>query len=127
MNGDKKIERSGFLEKINFSAKRNLVKIPAICVWEVSMLSSKNRITLSMDTLEWIHAALSCPGISICPLSPEIAYESSNLPGSFHGDPADRMIVASTRILDGQLMTFDRKILEYSKKGLVNVIEPLKY
>ena len=88
------------------------------------MLAAKNRITLTGNTLDWINEALSGPGISIYPLTPEIAYESSNLPGDFHGDPADRMIVASARILDGTLLTFDNRILAYSREGYFNVIEP---
>ncbi|NIM18136.1 MAG: hypothetical protein GTO45_31580 [Candidatus Aminicenantes bacterium] len=47
----------------------------------------------------------------------------SHLPGDFHGDPADRMIVATARKLDGTLVTFDQKILEYSNNGYVQVLK----
>ena len=92
-------------------------------MWEVSMLASKNRIILEGDTMEWINKALSAPGISLYPLTPEIAYESAHLPGNFHGDPADRMIVASARKLNATLVTFDQKILEYSNHGYVQVLK----
>ena len=124
VNGDSRIKKAGFLPVIKQAEKENSIKIPAICTWEISMLAAKGRITLTGNALNWINRALSVPGISICPLTPEIAYESSNLPGEFHGDPADRMIVASARILDATLLTFDQKILNYSRESYVNVLMP---
>jgi PIN domain nuclease of toxin-antitoxin system len=123
INGDSRLEHSGLLPEINKAARTKSIKIPAISVWEVSMLASKNRIILEGDTMEWINKALSAPGISLCPLTPEIAYESAHLPGDFHGDPADRMIVASARKLNATLVTFDQKILEYSNNGYVHVLK----
>lgn len=123
INGNTRLENSGLLPEINKAAETKSIKIPAISVWEVSMLASKDRITLEGDTMEWINKALSAPGISLCPLTPEIAYESAHLPGNFHGDPADRMIVASARKLNAALVTFDQKILEYSNNGYVQVLK----
>jgi len=117
MNGDQKIKKSGFLKLIEKAAPENAIKIPTICSWEISMLAAKKRILISGDALSWIKKSLTLPGISLCSLSPEIAYESSNLPGNFHGDPADRIIVASARVLNGTLLTFDQKILCYAKEG----------
>ena len=116
------VEKSGFLPHINRGVKNHLIKIPAISLWEVSMLSLKNRIVLSETTLEWLKSALSAPGISLQPLTPEIAYESTALPGNFHGDPADRLIVSTTRILNGTLLTADKEILKYSKSGYVKTL-----
>jgi len=122
LNGDKIIEKSGFLQHINKGVKNHSIKIPAISLWEVSMLSLKSRIVLSENTLEWLKTALGAPGISIQPITPEIAYESTMLPDNFHGDPADRLIVATTRILNATLLTLDKKILEYSKKGYIKTV-----
>jgi PIN domain nuclease of toxin-antitoxin system len=90
------------------------------------MLENKKRITLKENALLWLKRALSAPGISIYPLTPEIAYESSNLPGIFHGDPADRIIVSTVRVSKGSLLTLDKKIHEYSNEGYVNVIFPAR-
>ncbi len=124
VHGDEKIEEAGFLPEIKKAEEKNAIKVPAICAWEVAMLAAKNRITLSGSTLDWLNQALSGPGISLYPLTPTIAYESSNLPGNFHGDPADRMIVACTRVLNGKLLTLDSKILRYAENGYVKVVEP---
>lgn len=127
INGNEKLQKSGILTHINKAAKNSSIFIPAISLWEISMLVSKDRISISENTIDWIKNATSAPGISIYPLSPEVAYESTVLPGKFHSDPADRMIVATARILDGTLITFDSKILKYGKQGNVKILSPKKY
>jgi len=83
------------------------------------MLEAKGRIRLSKDCLSWVHDALSSPGISLVPLTPEIAVESCRLPGTFHGDPADRILVATARLLGATLITRDTMILSYGRKNHV--------
>jgi PIN domain nuclease of toxin-antitoxin system len=124
INGDDKIKNAGFLNPVQKAVKDNSVFISAISLWEVAMLASKGRIVFSENTMEWLNHASSAPGMSIYPLSPEIAYESTALPGDFHGDPADRMIVATARVLNATLLTFDKEIIKYSEKGYLNIIRP---
>ena len=62
-----------------------------------------------------VREALATPGLSLIPLSPEIAIQSRRLPGQFHGDPADRILVATARVTGARLMTSDRKILAYGR------------
>jgi PIN domain nuclease of toxin-antitoxin system len=59
--------------------------------------------------LVWLQEAVSQPRVKVFTISPEIAILSSTLAG-FHGDPADRIIVATA--LDGaaKLVTKDRPI-----------------
>ena len=57
--------------------------------------------------------ALAYPGMRLIELTPQIAIESTKLPGSFHSDPADQIIVATARIHDVFLLTVDSKILNY--------------
>ena len=78
-------------------------------------------ISLRQPTDQWMAEALASPGIMLAPLTPDILCESVMLPGDFHKDPADRMIVATARIMKANLFTRDRKILEYAQQGLVNV------
>ncbi len=124
INGDEKIKNAGYLPYINKAVKSHGLVISAISTWEVAMLVAKERIVLSENTLDWINNASSAPGMSIYPLSPEVACESTMLPGEFHGDPADRIIAATARVLNGTLLTFDKQILKYAKKGYINIIEP---
>lgn len=50
----------------------------------------------------------------------EIAWEAYNLPGSFHNDPADRVLVATARIHDLVLLTADDLILRYRHVKTLN-------
>ena len=107
------------IELINQSAKTNSLYISAISLWEIALLEKRGRINLYQQPLKWIEEALDFPGINLAELSPAILCESVNLPEELHKDPADRMIVATARIMQLRLMTHDRKILDYKEKGLI--------
>jgi PIN domain nuclease of toxin-antitoxin system len=124
MNGDERIKKAGFIPNIQMAAKTSSIKIASISLWEVAMLAARGKISLEEGTFNWIRKALSAPGILVCPLSPEIAVDSVNLPGTFHGDPADRIIVASARLLNATLVTSDRQILRYAAGEYVKVVRP---
>lgn len=100
---------------IQRSLAEEAVLVSAISPWEVAMLVGKGRLVLDRDVGEWVHAALSLPGIRLEPLSPEIAVASTRLPGTIHSDPADRMIAATARHLASTLITADRLLLGYAK------------
>lgn len=104
------------------AAHHGLVRVSAISVWEVAMLEVKGRIRLSKDCLSWVNDALRAPGIALIPLTPEIAVESSRLPGTFNGDPADRILVATARQRGAILLTRDDKILVYGKARHLSVM-----
>ncbi|MGF1588188.1 MAG: type II toxin-antitoxin system VapC family toxin [Pleurocapsa sp.] len=105
---------------IDKAGSKGKVFISAISVWELSMLIAKGRISLSKPIHQWIEDSLSQPGVNLAPLIPKIAIESSFLPGKFHGDPADRIIVATARINNLILLTRDRKILEYGSESYIS-------
>ena len=107
---------------IRSAAQEGAVLVAAISVWEVAMLESKGRLRFDRDCLEWVRAALALPGITLVPLSPDIAVESTRLPGAFGGDPADRILAATSRQLGARLVTRDRKILRYGKSESLAVI-----
>lgn len=98
------------------------VLVAAISIWEVAMLEAKRRLTFAKPCLQWVQQALAAPGVRLAPLTPEVAVESSRLPGSFHDDPADRMIVATARVLGATLVTRDTRLLAYGAEGHVVVI-----
>jgi PIN domain nuclease of toxin-antitoxin system len=72
--------------------------VSVISCWEVAKLVELNRLVLRLPVAEWIEQALAYPGIRLHYLTPRIAIESTQLPGTFHRDPADQMIVATARI-----------------------------
>jgi len=93
--------------------------LSVISVWELAMLEAKGRIRLHLPSEEWVRQALATPGLALAPLTPEIAIESSRLPGEFHGDPADRIIVATARRMRARVLTADERILEYGRQNHV--------
>jgi PIN domain nuclease of toxin-antitoxin system len=97
--------------------------VSAISVWEVGMLEAKGRIQLGKVCIDWVREALSAPGLRLLPLTPEIAIESSRLPGELHGDPADRILAATSRVMSATLITKDRKLLSYGAESFLSVIE----
>jgi len=86
------------------------------------MLELKGRLELKVPCGEWIRQALATPGLGLVPLTPEIAIESSRLPGHFHGDPADRLLIATARVGRFAFLTKDDRLLEYSRLGFVRTI-----
>jgi len=87
--------------------------VSIISCWEVAKLVEKKRLDLPTSVEEWIEQALRYPGIVLLELTPRIVVEATQLPGSFHRDPADQLIVATARVHESPLATADRKILEY--------------
>ena len=86
----------------------------AISCWEVAKLVEGGRLNLPVPVAEWMTKALSYPGIRLLDLSPQVAIEPTQLPGVFHRDPADQMIVATARIYQCPLVTMDQKIRAYA-------------
>ena len=89
------------------------IGISAMSCWEVAMLAGKLRIELSMDVEIWINLALEHPKVRLLPLTPQIAVLSTRLPGEFHGDPADRLIVSTALSHQVPLISKDRKIRDW--------------
>ena len=77
------------------------------------MLIAKDRLVLTMDLDDWLATVESIEGVMIVALSTEVAVQSVRLPGSFHADPADRIIVALARHFSVPLITADSRIQTY--------------
>ena len=95
-------------------ADNGQVLVSAISAWEPAMLIKHGRLALAMDMDEWLRSVESIEGVSIVPITAQVAAQSVNLPGQFHQDPADRMIVALARELNAPLITADEKIQRYA-------------
>lgn len=84
----------------------------AISCWEVAKLVERGRLQLSLPVDQWLAQAVHAP-FQLLPLTPEIAADSTRLPGNFHRDPADQMIVATARHYQCPLVTLDGLIRAY--------------
>ncbi len=92
--------------------------IADISMWEVAMLVKKGRITLNVELRAWFDVVTK--NVEVIPITPSIAARVADLPEEFHGDPADRLIVATAIDRSMPLVTRDNKIRD---SGLVQIME----
>jgi PIN domain nuclease of toxin-antitoxin system len=104
-------------EALNRAGWENRIVVSAITPWEIGLLTSKGRLQLGADVMQWIRAALAKPGVYLAPLEPEIAVASTRLPFEMHADPADRILVATARHLGATLVTADGALLDLARSG----------
>lgn len=90
------------------------ILVSAISVWEVAVKNELGKLTLPLGIHDWYRNASAYPRIVIESLSPIDAIASTQLPGEFHKDPADRIIVAYALRNGAPLVTSDRKIIHYT-------------
>lgn len=86
------------------------VAVCSISFWEIEMLVQKLRITLPVETQIYRQSILS-NGVDEIPLDGKTGILANRL--GLHGDPADRIIVATAFITQATLITADEKILEW--------------
>ncbi len=99
--------------KGEFEREDGLILVSAISAWEISMLCEKGRLTMNVDVQDWLDLVADIDAVRFEPITPALAVQSTRLPGDFHADPADRMIVALARHRAAPLITADAKIQAY--------------
>ncbi len=77
------------------------------------MLVNRGRLELTMDVADWIANSEALPFLRFVPVTNQIALRSVSLPTDVHGDPADRMIIATALFLGASLVTKDERIRNY--------------
>jgi PIN domain nuclease of toxin-antitoxin system len=87
--------------------------LSVMSVWEASKKESIGKLRLSAPIGQWFAMAIREPYVQLQPLTIDIAHESNHLPGEFHRDPADQIIVATARQHGLTLITTDERILSY--------------
>ena len=87
--------------------------ISAISCWEVAKLVEYGRLSLPVPVGEWLDQALAYPGMRLLELTPQIAVESTQLPGSFPSRPGRSNHRGNRAYLYCPLVTIDGKILAY--------------
>lgn len=101
------------LEQVIQSYQPAGLGVSLISCWEVAKLVEVGRLQLTLPTLDWLNQALLYPGVQLLELTIPIVVESTQLPGPFHRDPADQIIVATARVYNIPILTADNKILAY--------------
>ena len=101
--------------------------VSPVSAWEVGLLSKPKAgrnlaVQFMPDPKTWFARVMAGPGLTEASLTSEIAIDASFLPGELHGDPADRLIVTSSRHLGVPIVTRARGIIAYGRDGHVQVI-----
>jgi len=98
---------------IKAAQEANALFVSSFTAWELALLDVHGKLTFLPDLNTWFSAVSQLPGIYFVPVDHGIAMASVNLPGHFHKDPADRIIVATARNLAAAVVTADQKIRAY--------------
>ena len=110
--GDRRLGRRA-RRVVERALPRRRAAVSAISFWEIAMRIHSGRLDVLMDP-EALRRDLLAQGLVEIPVSGVIGIRAGVLP-ELHGDPADRLIVATA--LEGhELLTADRRILDWPGK-----------
>jgi PIN domain nuclease of toxin-antitoxin system len=124
-NGDPMHAQS--MNAITTAGLAQAIHVSPISAWEIGLLSRPrlNRpigLDFQPDPRSWFANFMAGPGIREAAFTFDIAIAASHLPGDLHGDPADRLIIATARHYGLPVVTRDRRIIAYGEAGFVKVV-----
>jgi PIN domain nuclease of toxin-antitoxin system len=102
--------RSAERNALDAAAEAGSVYLAAISLWEAQLLHSEQRLRLPLPFSDWLTRATESRVLTVLPLDRDVVIAVDSLPTRFHGDPADRLIVATARTHGMPLATRDRAI-----------------
>jgi PIN domain nuclease of toxin-antitoxin system len=117
IHGDARLDSRTRVQLDDLPAERRPI-ISEISLWEVAMLVSLGRLRLDRSLDSWLPLAAHPKTVKVWPITAPIAAEVARFPESFHRDPADRLIVATSNNRGWPLLTYDRRIID---SGLVKL------
>ncbi|WP_201411655.1 type II toxin-antitoxin system VapC family toxin [Mesorhizobium sp. J8] len=106
------------------STRKNggIIAVSVMSAWEIGMLVSKGRLPFIKSPLAWFEGFVKAGAASVEGIDSELLVESSFLPGAVHNDPTDRIIIATARSRNLEIITRDRAILAYGAAGFVKTV-----
>lgn len=93
------------------------VGVSAISVFELAELAERRRIGLDAPIRAWVLEALAQERVEPLPVTTEVAVDAAQL--RFTGDPFDRIIYATARAKDAQLVTRDERMRDFDAERTV--------
>jgi PIN domain nuclease of toxin-antitoxin system len=86
------------------------IAIASITLWEIALLIDRRELVVPSSTEEFLSALCERPGLTVLELDPQVAALSMQFPPDFPRDPGDRIIAATARAHDLQLVTRDQRL-----------------
>lgn len=107
------------------AAGRNSLFVSAVTAWEIGLLATRTRRTGALigNARRFFAAVVADARLNVLPIDADTMLEAAYLPGVFHADPSDRMLVATARIGNLAFVSDDRAILDYAGLGHVRAIQ----
>jgi PIN domain nuclease of toxin-antitoxin system len=90
--------------------------VSIVSLWEIAIKFKLGKIVLGggkISLSDWFAKVLKFKGIKLLDISIDTILKSVELPGSFHKDPFDQLIVSTATCQNCALLTSDTKILAY--------------
>lgn len=97
---------------INQASGNSPLLVSDISLWEIATLHSLGRLKFTLPLKQWLDTATAAPLVETCRITSDVAKRVSELPDTFHRDPADRILVSTASSLGATLVTADRRIIE---------------
>ncbi|MBY0494557.1 MAG: type II toxin-antitoxin system VapC family toxin [Cyanobacteria bacterium] len=113
VDGDRRLSRRA-RATIERAGARGELFLSLYSVWEVAKRVEKGQLGFDRPLDEWLDAALAAEGLQIVDVTRRLLVDSCRLPQPFHGDPADQIIVSTTRSLSATLVTKDARLRDYA-------------
>ena len=88
------------------------VAVASVSCLEVAWLARKGRIILPVALEDFFVKAIEGAGLLLIPLTPRIAARSAFLP-DIHGDPIDRVLIATAMEHDADFISRDATVARY--------------
>jgi PIN domain nuclease of toxin-antitoxin system len=115
LDGQAESMASSAVELLRRCVRGGGLLVSDISVWEVGTKVAKGKLDLAPDVSTWVQRASRRPGFSFLPLDRDVLLSSTQLPGTVHGDPADRMLIATAGFAAVPLVTADGSIIDYAR------------
>jgi PIN domain nuclease of toxin-antitoxin system len=122
-NGD--VLHHGALDQIIQAGLADGVFVSPVSGWEIGLLSRPRpgvNLQFLPNPAAWFARFMSGPTIRPADFTWQIGIDASQLPGTLHGDPADRLLIATARHMNLPIVTRDGKIQAYASAGHVSVV-----
>jgi PIN domain nuclease of toxin-antitoxin system len=86
------------------------IGVSAMTLWELALMFSRGRLEATGTTEASVRLVLERSGVTIKPITPEVAALATQFPDDFPRDPAGRLIAATARAEGLALITHDERM-----------------